>query len=134
MVEMLAALVALGCLAFVVLGVWVGQEAKYQGRLAEDLRRDLGFEHATPIILTGRLRWEVLAIGSLTPDGAFERAGFRVGDVIIGPSIGGLYKMLHHGRGSEVRLTVVDGGDGPRLSQRSQREITVRVPGPSDRQ
>ncbi len=54
------------------------------------------------------------------------------GDIILGPSISGLYKLLHRGRGSEVRLVVVDGGEGPPLNQRPRRELAVRVPKPSE--
>jgi hypothetical protein len=113
--------------------VYVVAEAYYyQGRLAEDLRRDLGFAHRTPYVRCGRWTHDVLTVTSLDPCGAFARAGFRDGDVIVGPSISGLYKLLHRRRGSEVRLQVVEGGDGPPLSQRPRREIIVRVPEPSE--
>ena len=116
--------------AFVAFSVFVVVEAYYyQGQLAGELRKDLGFEHGTPYIRCGRWVCGVLTVASLRPGGVFARAGFREGDVILGPSITGLYKMLHRRRGCEVCLKVVAGGDGPPLNQRPQREITVWVPG-----
>jgi hypothetical protein len=133
MLEALMGWAGFGCLAFmaflVPFAVYVVAEAHYyQGRLAQELRRDLGFEHGTAYRRDGRRTADVLIIASLVPGGIFDRAGFRVGDIIRGPSIGGLYKMLHRGRGRRVQITVIDGGEGPRLEQRPKRVITVQVP------
>jgi hypothetical protein len=131
MLELLAALAILCSAALVTFAVYVASEAwRYQIRLGKDLRRDLGFEHATPYIRCGRRTVDVLTVGALVAGGVFDRAGFRVGDIIEGLSITGLYKKLHCGRGSEVRLTVVEGGDGPPLKQRPRRVLAVTVPAP----
>jgi hypothetical protein len=133
MLEALAVLAALGFVALIALSVYVVVEAYYyQGRLAEDLRRELGFAHCTPYVRCGRWTHDVLTVTDVDPYGVFARAGFRDGDVIVGPSISGLYKLLHCGRGSKVRLKVVEGGDGPPLSKRPRREIIVRVPATSE--
>lgn len=129
MFDALVGLVGLCFAAFFVFGVYISVEAwYYQLRLGEGLRRDLGFEHASPHIRCGR-RWvEVVTIASLVPDGVFAQAGFRAGDIIKGPSISGLYKLLHRSRGGEARLTIIEGGNGLPLDQRPERELTVWVP------
>jgi hypothetical protein len=117
---------------FIALAAYVTVDAcHYQGRIADELRRDLGFDHGTRYIRDGRGLAGVLSIDSLDPSGIFEQAGFRVGDIIKGPSITGLYKMLHRGRGSRVQITVVEGGEGPPLKKRSERVISVKVPAKS---
>ena len=129
MVLALAILALVGFGALVAFSVSVVTEALYyQGQLAEALQQDLGFTHATPYIRSGWRTADVLVVGALIPGGVFDRVGFRVGDIIHGPSITGLYKMLHRGRGSVVRLTVLQGGDGPPLNQRPRRVIAVPVP------
>jgi hypothetical protein len=131
--DALAALVLLVFAAFFVLSVYIVVEAYYyQARLGPGLERDLGFKHGTRYIRCGRTLCRLLAIQALTPGGPFAQAGFRVGDIIIGPSISGFFRILHRGRGSEARLTVVDGGDGPPLNQRAKRELLVQVPCRSD--
>jgi hypothetical protein len=127
--DALAALVLLVFAAFFVLSVYLVVEAAYyQGRLGPGLERDLGFKHGSPYVLCGRTLCRLLAIEALTPGGPFAQAGFGVGDLIMGPSISAFFRLLHRGRGSVVRLTVAEGGDGPPLDQRSKRMITVQVP------
>jgi hypothetical protein len=129
MFQLLVPLAILCFAAFAGFCVYVVAEAwYYQGQIAENLQRDLGFTHGTPYIASGRRTADVLIVGCLTPGGIFERAGFREGDILHRVSITGLYKMLHRGRGSEVRFMVIEGGHGPPLEQRPKRVITIRVP------
>jgi hypothetical protein len=117
---------------FIALATYVTMDAcHYQGRIAGELRRDLGFKHDTLYIREGRSLAGVITIGSLVPGGLFEQAGFRVGDIIKGPSITGLYKILHRGRGSRVQIIVVEAGEGRPLKERSERVISVKVPAKS---
>lgn len=70
----------------------------------------------------------LLTIEEVAPGGVFDRAGFRQGDVVLDLSINGLFKLLHRGRGEQVTIRVVDGGDGPPLNERPERTLTSVVP------
>jgi hypothetical protein len=116
--------------AFTLLSAVIVVEAYYyQGRRAEELERDLGF-HRGSAYPRCRGRWNlgVVSIRSLTPGGVFERAGFQEGDLLPDLSLTELFKLLHRKRGREVELVVVEGGDGPPLSERPSRTVQIVVP------
>ena len=97
----------------------------------EPLNTDLGFRHGTAWLNYPSLRGYVdaVCIMSIDEGGVFERAGFRVGDVLPDVSVIGLYRLLHSRRGQVAELSVVDGGPGPPFLQRPRRVIRVLVPG-----
>jgi S1-C subfamily serine protease len=102
----------------------------WQMTVGEPLKRELGFRYGTPYIQEAGSSWprEVLTVESVAPGGAFERAGFKSGDIISELSINELFQTLHRSRGQPVTIRVVDGGDGPPLDQRLGRSITLVVP------
>lgn len=116
-------------LLFVIWVAYVAGAAFYwQSYIGDPLERDLGFGHGTPYVTCNGWLQEVLVVESLTPGGVFEQAGFRQGDIIRGLSINDLFRLLHRGRGQQVMIRVVDGGDGPPLAERPERTITFVVP------
>lgn len=100
----------------------------YQDRIGRELSRNLGFTHGSPYVRCGDRDREVFAIESVEPGGAFDRAGFRDGDIVVGTDITGLYRELHRNRGREVTVSVVEGGDGPPLAERPVRKLCLAVP------
>jgi hypothetical protein len=110
---------------YIVCAAWY-----WQITVGKRLERELGFQHGTPYVREEGSSWlrEVLIVESVVPGGVFDRAGFRRGDVIRGLSINGLFQLLQRGRGHQVTIRVVDGGDRPPLEQRPERAITFDVP------
>jgi hypothetical protein len=100
----------------------------YQVQLGPSLNADFGFTHGSPYVRCGTTKREVFAIHSVQPDGVFALAGFTRGDIVVGMSITQFYRTLHRGRGGEVTVSVVDGGDGPALSERRVRQLRFQVP------
>jgi S1-C subfamily serine protease len=102
----------------------------WQMSVGVPLEREMGFRHGTPYVQEAGSSWpqEVLTVESVIPGGAFDRAGFKSGDVVRGLSINGLFQALHRGRGQQITIRVVDGGDGPPLDQRLERAIMFVVP------
>jgi hypothetical protein len=102
----------------------------WQIRIGERMERELEFRIGTPVIQEDGTTWprEVVSIESLRRDGVLGQAGLREGDIICGLSVGDVFKMLHRGRGGQVTLQVVNGGDGPPISLRQVRPITFKVP------
>src|SRR5688572_2632459 len=127
-------LIRIGAVAFVLFGMGVvyvvGAAFYWQMLIGTPLERELGFQHGSPYVQEDGSSWdtEVLTIGSVVPGGVFDRAGFRSGDVVRELSINELFQVLHRGRGQQVTIRVVDGGDGPPLDQRPERVITFEVP------
>jgi hypothetical protein len=111
--------------------VYVASAAWYwQVTVGKPLERELGFQHGTPYVQEAGSSWprEVLTVESIENGGVFDRAGFRVGDVVRELSSTDLFRLLHRSRGQQVTIRVVDGGDGPPLEQRPERVITFVVP------
>jgi hypothetical protein len=97
-------------------------------RYAAALQRDLGFGHGSPYVLVGNSRKELMTIEHVTPDGVFDRAGIRSGDIPLDDlSIAGFYRWLDASRGQTVTISVADGGDGPPLRERPKRSIEVVI-------
>jgi hypothetical protein len=116
---------------FVAWVVYIAFNAWYwQGTIGASLEQELGFQHGSPYIWedgSSQPR-EVLTVESVVPNGIFDQAGFQRGNVIQGVSTNELFRLLHRGRGQQVTFRVVDGGNGPPLSKRPERLITVSVP------
>jgi hypothetical protein len=127
-------LIRVGAVAFVLFGTGVvyvvGAAFYWQMFIGMPLEQDLGFQHGSPYVQEGGSSGytEVLAIEAVVPGGVFDRAGFRNGDVVRGMSSNELFQSLHRGRGQQVTIRVVDGGDGPPLDQRPERVIAFEVP------
>lgn len=121
------ALAGIGFLVAVVVFITV-QEWYYQLDIGGSLDADMGFTHGSPYVQCGTTRREVFTIHSVQPGGVFAQAGFTNGDIVVGMSITQLYRTLHRGRGGEVTVSVVDGGDGPALRERRVRQLRFRVP------
>ena len=127
-------LVRLGLTFAVLFAVWVvyviGIAWYWQLIVGASLERELGFQHGTPYIQESGSSWlqEVLTVQVVVPGGAFDRAGFKSGDVVRGLTTNELFQVLHRGRGQRVTIRVVDGGNGLPLDQRSERAITFVVP------
>lgn len=119
---------AVTCVACVV--YVLGEAWYWQVSIGEPLERVLGFQCGSPYIRDSASSGlqEVLTVESVVPGGVFDRAGFKSGDVVRGLSTNELFQVLHRGRGREVTVRVVQGGDGPALDQRPQRSITFEVP------
>jgi hypothetical protein len=115
--------------ALLLLVVFIAAQAwYYQIHIGQSLDTELGFTHGSPYIRCGDTLREVLTIHSVQPGGVFERAGFHSGDIVVGVGITAFYRTLHHGRGGELTVSVVDGDDGPSLSERRIRQIRFKVP------
>jgi hypothetical protein len=124
----------LGAILLCFFTVWIAYEIAqalyYQGRLARELEADLGFtlDSVYLDVPDSLLPHDALCIWKLTENGVFAQAGFQVGDVLPELSETGLFKRLHRGRGKEVRIEVVDGGEGPPFVHRPRRELKFVVP------
>ena len=119
--------VGVGALAVFAVSILI-QAWYYQIHIGRLLDADLCFSHGSPYVRCGGSEREVFTIDSVQLGGVLDRAGFQSGDIVVGMSITGLYRTLHRGRGGEVTVPVVDGGDGPALSERRVRQIRFRVP------
>jgi hypothetical protein len=102
----------------------------WQITVGRPIEREFGFRIGTPIIQEEGKSWpsEVVSVDSLRWDGILVRAGFREGDIIRGLSVSEVYKVLHRGRGKQVTLEAVDGGDGLPINQRKVRAIAINIP------
>jgi hypothetical protein len=106
----------------------------YQGAIAKHLECDLGFGHAGTYIRSGNSAIGPLSITGIVPGGRFDQAGFQNGDIVIGQSATGFFKLLHKSRGQSVEIFVVDGGDGAILKERNKRRVLLTVPKSSETQ
>ena len=115
--------------ALVAVAVFTTAQAwYYQSHVGRALGTELGFTHGSPYVRCGQSEREVFTIHSVEPAGVFAQAGFTDGDIVVGMSITQFYRTLHHRRGEEVTVSVVDGGDGPALSERRVRQLRFTVP------
>ncbi len=124
------ATVVLGAIGVLLLAVAVicARHLFYQDFIGAGLNSELGFTHGSPYVRCGDREQEVFTIESVAPGGAFDRAGFCDGDIVVGTDITGLYRELHRNRGREVTVSVVEGGDGPPLAERPVRKLCLAVP------
>ncbi len=102
----------------------------WQVLVGEPLERDCGFRIGVPHVRENGSSSPrpVVTIRSIEPAGVFDAAGFDEDDIVKGMTANELFQFLERGRGKQVSLTVVDGGDGPPLDQRQLRLITFVVP------
>lgn len=123
--------------AWVVLGVGMStssstDDTAFYDTHAKALQEDLGFVHGSPYItVKGHLfSQEIMTFEQVRPDGLLARAGIREGDIIADQSLWyvGFYRMLEAGRGKEVVISAVPGGDGAALKDRPVRKVSVFVP------
>jgi hypothetical protein len=111
-----------------VLAVFAG-EMVTQLALGPIVRSKYGFSVGTPHVRAGGRSVEVLVL-RVRPNGLLAKAGAMDGDLVLDPStIGQLYRRLDSRRGTIITIRVVPGEDGPPLTVRSQRTITVISPG-----
>jgi hypothetical protein len=118
--HLLALWLALALLAPLAVGWIVAEGYYYQGRCAQNLENDLGFEY--------RKTNKGISIASVKVGGAFEQAGFAVGDVILGVTLTGLLRQLEQARGGAVKLTVASGNDDGSAARGPARVVVIRVP------
>jgi hypothetical protein len=114
-------------LAFVVLFI---VELALQAILGPKVEERFGFELGSPYVMAGGREEEVPVIERVDSAGAFARADLAEGDILVNHiSKGLLYLSLSiAGSGDTRRVTVVSGGDGPRISRRPKRRLTVVAP------
>jgi hypothetical protein len=116
-------------LLFIVLMPYlIAKSSYYEVIVGPYVARKLGFGLREEYISVGQRLHSALAIGSIIPDGVFDRAGFRVGDVLPGMGYDDLFGLLQRCRGRVAELTVVDGGQGPPFWERPHRVIRFDVP------
>ncbi len=118
------------CLLSVAMAYWIMEACYYQGRLARQLEKDLGFEIDSEYLnVPGSIfPHDVIRIWKLTEGGIFSQAGFRVGQVLPGFGLTEFYKLLHRGRGKQVQIEVAEGGEGPPFVDRPRQAIRFLVP------
>jgi len=87
----------------------------------------LAFHHGSPYIRAGGELVEVFTLYP-KPESPLALAGVWAGDIVVSHTIREFYKLLHGGRGTSISITVVDGGDGPPLAERTARTVEVQVP------
>jgi hypothetical protein len=97
--------------------------------LAPRLERDLGFRAAVSAH-DPFFRSETLFVTEIKPDGAFDRAGVRIGDVPmdVHHGSGDFYRVLENHRGGSVDIRFLRISSGPTDSFPVQRRFTVIVP------
>ncbi len=102
---------------------------------APDLQSDLGF--STGMVKTGNYDGRDIrffGVTNIEPRGAFDRAGFRVGDIpsewfMHGGAPAGFYARLEHGRGlAPVEFKVVAASDFSTSGRNHERTLIIQVP------
>jgi hypothetical protein len=105
-------------------------EMALQAIVGPKVEERFGFELGSPYVMAGGRQEEVPMITRVDSGGAFARAGFAEGDILVNHiSKGLLYLSLSiAGSGDTRTVTVVSGGDGPRIGRRPKRRLTVVAP------
>jgi hypothetical protein len=105
-------------------------EMALQAIVGPKVEQRFGFELGSPYVMAGGREEEVPVIERVDSGGAFARAGLAEGDILVNHiSKGLLYLSLSlAGTGDTRRVTVVPGGDGPRIGRRPKRRLTVVAP------
>ena len=100
---------------------------RYQGEVGQELRRTLGFSHGSPCLMIAGKAEEVFTLHP-KPGSIMAKAGVQDGDIAVGCSITEFYRALHEHRGSALKFSVVDGGDGGSLKNREERCVDLAIP------
>jgi hypothetical protein len=118
-----------GRLLLGLLAVFIAEMA-LQAVVGPKVEERFGFELGSPYVMAGGRDEEVPVIERVDSGGAFARAGLMEGDILVNHiSKGLLYLSLSlAGTGDSRRVSVVSGGDGPKIGQRSKRRLTVVAP------
>jgi hypothetical protein len=105
-------------------------EMALQAIVGPKVEERFGFDLGSPSVMAGGQLEEVWMIMRVDSGGAFARAGFAKGDIVVNHmSTGLLYLSLSiAGSGDTRTVTVVSGGDGPRIGRRPKRRLTVVAP------
>jgi S1-C subfamily serine protease len=105
-------------------------EMALQAVVGPKVEERFGFELGSPYVMAGGRDEEVPVIEGVDSGGAFARAGLTRGDILVNHiSKGLLYLSLSlAGTGDTRSVTVVSGGDGPKIGQRPKRRLTVVAP------
>jgi hypothetical protein len=106
----------------------MGSAFYWQGRVGYPLEQRLGFRLGTPYIRTDDGRTHEVRALEVLPGGAFERAGFRNGDIVRDIGLNAFFRTLRDHAGREVTIPVVQGGDGPPLMTREVRVVRIALP------
>jgi hypothetical protein len=112
----LLTLAAIAIVFFAILFFAVWDEVGKQVIYTDAGEEALGFKHGTPYV-NGQ---EVFSIDNITQNGSMDRAGAKVGDIIIDKGIGELFEEIYQHRDGEYSFQVHR--DGENLT------ITVYVP------
>jgi hypothetical protein len=105
-------------------------ESALQAIVGPKVEERFGFVLGSPYVMAGGREEEVPVIERVDSGGAFARAGLAEGDILVNHvSKGLLYLSLSlAGTGATRSVTVVSGGDGPKIGQRPKRRLTVVAP------
>lgn len=99
-----------------------------QVSLGPSIEKRYGFEIGTPYVIVNNQDVEVLAVLSVTPGGAFDKAGINADEIIVSHTIGGLYRDLNENAGVLTTIEIVQGGGGLPISQRAIHNVQVAAP------
>lgn len=116
----------------VAIALFVWPHFYAQAWLGPPLKRDLGFDVASPWYRIDGKPSEVFEL-SVAKGGPFERAGVCERDIPIdymNPKRGmtGFFRDLEAARGRSFTFRVVPGGDGPAFAWRPLRIVAVDIP------
>jgi len=118
--------------ALLLAGVLVlfSAEMALQAVLGPRVEKRFGFKVGSPYVNAGTDEEEVPTIMRVDSGGPFARAGLAEGDILVDViSMGTFYLSLSvSGRADSTEVTVVSGGDGPRLGVRPGRRVAVVAP------
>lgn len=72
---------------------------------------------------------EVITFAEVSPNGACGRVGIVSGDIIVSDrTIGALCQRINASPDGVVIVSVVDGGNGPPIGERRQRNLVLKIP------
>lgn len=105
------------------------REMWLQYSMIEDIESRYGGAIVGEIHMSGGEYVEAITIVDIVQLSAFDKAGIKQNDIVLTEkSIGEFLVELDQPSGSVIKLEVVDGGNGPPISQRSRRQIKLVAP------
>ena len=127
-------LVVLGCVIvgtlialFAFVTYTILEANRFQGEVAQELGRSLGFSHGSPYLIIEGEGEEVFTLHP-KPDSIMSKAGVKDGDIVLSYSITEFYRALHDHRGSTLNFRVADGGDGGSIEHLTVRSVNLAIP------